>query len=199
MSERSFREPRQRGFEDEDFTSRPSSRTFATPGFRRQPAAGPPVRARVKWFSPEKGFGFVVIEDGSGDAFLHAGAIERSGRDPADLPEGASVQVRIGPGQKGPQVTEILEVDKSTATVRARPEPRNAAGGTGPMTGTVKWYSQDKRFGFIAVEGGQREVFVHLTALQRSGLAGLAEGQRVTVEVTEGRKGLEALSVRLAG
>jgi len=56
-----------------------------------------------------------------------------------------------------------------------------------------------KRFGFVAVEGGQREVFVHATALQRSGIANLSEGQRVAMEVGEGRKGLEALSVSLTG
>jgi CspA family cold shock protein len=50
----------------------------------------------VKWFSPEKGFGFVVLEDGSGDAFLHAGVVERSGYDPADLPSGTSLQISSG-------------------------------------------------------------------------------------------------------
>jgi cold shock protein len=206
MSERDFREPRRRGFSDETFAPPRSSRGFGMPSPRRQAPSGPPVRATVKWFSPEKGFGFVVLEDGSGDAFLHAGAVERSGHDPADLLTGATLLIRIGLGQKGPQVNEVIEVDKSTATVRPRPSSGSGhAEGptddspTGKMTGTVKWYSLEKRFGFIAVEGGRREVFVHATALQRSGLHDLAEGQRVVVEVTEGRKGLEALSVTLAG
>jgi cold shock protein len=108
----------------------------------------------------------------------------------------------VATGQKGPQVSEIMEVDTSTATVRPRPDPADRPGEGDPcgrMTGTVKWYSPDKRFGFVAVEGGHREVFVHATALQRSGLANLAEGQRVAMEVGKGRNGLEALSVRLAG
>jgi cold shock CspA family protein len=65
------------------------------------------------------------------------------------------------------------------------------------MTGTVQWYNAEKRFGFVAVEGGRKEVFVHAATLQRSGIASLSEGQRVAMEVAEGRKGLEALAVSL--
>jgi cold shock protein len=205
MSERSFRESRRRGFADEVFAPH-RSRGLATPAVRRQQSAGPLRRALVKWFSPEKGFGFVVFEDGSGDAFLHAGVVEQSGHDPADLLPGAALQIRVGPGQKGPQVTEIVEVDKSTAVDRPRPNSGGRAAdgmaaATRPsqMSGTVKWYSPERRFGFVAVEDGRREVFVHATALQRSRVATLTEGQRVTLEVTEGRKGLEAVSVSPTG
>ena len=115
MSERSFREPQRRGFDDEVFVPR-RPRAFGAPTPRRQLPSGPPLRATVKWFSPEKGFGFVVLGDGSGDAFLHAGVVEQSGHDPADLPAGATLLVRIEIGQKGPQISEVLEVDKSTPT-----------------------------------------------------------------------------------
>jgi cold shock protein len=54
-----------------------------------------------------------------------------------------------------------------------------------------------KRFGFVGVEGGRSEVFVHAAALQRSGIVSLAEGQRVAMEVAEGRKGLEAVAVSI--
>ncbi len=62
----------------------------------------------------------------------------------------------------------------------------------------MKWYSAEKRFGFVAVDSGHREVFVHAAVLQKSGLSGLSEGQRVTMQVAEGRKGLEAVSMSLA-
>jgi CspA family cold shock protein len=67
------------------------------------------------------------------------------------------------------------------------------------MAGMVKWYSPEKRFGFVAVDGGRSEVFVHAAALQRSGIARLTEGQSVAMEVTEGRKGLEAVTVSITG
>ncbi|MDI4665179.1 cold-shock protein [Xanthobacter autotrophicus] len=64
--------------------------------------------------------------------------------------------------------------------------------------GTVKWYNPDKGFGFIAVEGGGKDVFVHVTVISRSGLTDLAEGQRVVVQVGQGPKGPEARGIELA-
>jgi cold shock protein len=201
MSERGFREPRRRGLDDEVFEPR-APRGFGAPSPRRQTPLGPVTRATVKWFSPDKGFGFVVLDGGAGDAFLHASIIEQSGLEAAAFEPGVTLQVRVGPSQKGPQVGEILEVDESTAlprpqTARRQGDSRAAGGPATQMTGTVKWYNPEKRFGFVAVEGGRREVFVHAAALQRSGVADLSEGQRVAMEVTEGRKGLEAVTVSL--
>jgi CspA family cold shock protein len=64
-------------------------------------------------------------------------------------------------------------------------------------TGTVKWFNVEKGFGFIARDGGGKDVFVHISALERSRLTSLAEGQPVIVDVVEGRKGFEAARVRL--
>ena len=64
--------------------------------------------------------------------------------------------------------------------------------------GTVKFFNTTKGFGFIAPEGGGKDVFVHASALQRAGLNGLDEGQRVVVDIAEGRKGPEAAEIRLA-
>ena len=64
--------------------------------------------------------------------------------------------------------------------------------------GTVKWYSAAKGFGFIVRDGGGKDVFVHVSALQRAGIMGLNEGQRVFIGVAEGRKGSEAVSIQLA-
>jgi CspA family cold shock protein len=64
-------------------------------------------------------------------------------------------------------------------------------------TGTVKWFNPEKGYGFIARDSGGKDVLVHVSALERSGISTLDEGQEVILDVVEGRKGLEAARVRL--
>ena len=54
-------------------------------------------------------------------------------------------------------------------------------------TGTVKWFNAAKGFGFIVPEDGSKDAFVHISALQRAGLSGLRDGQKVEYELVEGR------------
>lgn len=65
--------------------------------------------------------------------------------------------------------------------------------------GTVKWFNSEKGFGFIAVDGGGSDVFVHFTAIQSSGFRTLEENQRVEFELTQGPKGPQADRVRVVG
>ena len=65
--------------------------------------------------------------------------------------------------------------------------------------GTVKWFNAQKGFGFIQPEGGSRDVFVHISAVERAGLTGLDDGQKVTFDVESGRDGREsAANLQLA-
>ncbi len=162
----------------------------------------PPVRAKVKWFNANKRYGFVELSDGSGDAFLHATVLQQIGVDAVQ--PGETLELRLTPGERGPQVTEIVSVDRSTALPpparRANfgsPYDRPAAEASVQETGTVKWYNTAKGFGFIVRDRGGKDVFVHASALQRAGLSYLNEGQRVVVGVVEGRKGPEAASIQL--
>lgn len=214
------RPPRRRGFDDDFAFDRapPGDMPRVAPSWPSSAGFGPEHDATVKWFNPEKGFGFVALSDGSGDAFLHANTLNQAGHNA--ISPGASLRVRIGQGQKGRQVSEVLSVDESTATPTASrsASPRPPTGGAmaagaasfagaprrgapvGPsveMQGTVKWYNSTKGFGFVAPSEGGKDVFVHASALQRAGVVQLAEGQTIWMEVVQGAKGPEASSIRV--
>jgi cold shock protein len=206
-----FRRPRRHGFDDDAFSLHDlpdvrSRRPFSGFASEPLPADGPPVAAVVKWFNAEKGFGFVELGDGSGDAFLHIAVLQAMGHQ--SVPPGATLRVHAGQGAKGRQVTQVLEVDESAAAPVPRRTPASAEtrGRGAPdlstaieMTGTVKWFNGSKGFGFVAAEDGGKDVFVHISVLERAGLTGLAEGQRVSMRVVEAPKGREAVSIATAG
>ena len=66
-------------------------------------------------------------------------------------------------------------------------------------TGTVKFFNSTKGFGFISPDDGSRDVFVHISAVERAGLTTLAEGQKVSFEVVQGPKGKQASNIMSAG
>jgi len=200
-----FRHSRRRDFDADTYHSQP--RAFGIRPRLIQPRfeapSGPPVSGIVKWFSAEKGFGFVELSDGSGDAFLHGSVLAQSGI--AAVQPGETLEVRVGPGHKGPHVTEVLSVDSSTAAPVTPRRPNNRSTTSSRPTsdilveeaGTVKWFNAERGYGFITRNHGGEDVFVHVSALERSGLTGLSEGDRVIIDIAEGRKGLEAARVRL--
>jgi CspA family cold shock protein len=164
------------------------------PGTFRDDDAPPPGRrvdAKVKWFNAAKGFGFVAMADGSPDAFLPMAILRRAGYE--DAREGASITCEVGAGAKGPLVTSVITIDNSTAAAPAQRAARPAQ----TLDGAVKWFEPDKGYGFISPDGGGKDIFVHMTALRRSGVPALGPGQRVRVDVVDGRKGLEADRVTL--
>ena len=168
--------------------------------------AAPELRATVKWFNSEKGFGFVELADGTGDVFLHANALQAAGH--TTVGPGMQMQVRVGQGQKGRQVEQVMSVDTTTgeATPAARHDgpprsprsrPQLDLSNAVQMEGTVKWYNPDKGFGFITPKEGGKDVFVHATALERAGIPPLAENQAVMMTVVQGAKGAEVGAISL--
>src|SRR5215469_959435 len=162
-----------------------------------------PVWGKVKWYNSAKRYGFVELADGSGAAFLHATAL--AGIGVTALQPGETLTLRVAPGDRGLLVTEVLSVDSSTAApprssrtrLRSSSDTEASEAAVQEM-GTVKWYNAGRGFGFIVLDNGGKEVFVHASALARSGVTSLNEGQRVFVSVFEGRKGPQTSSLQIA-
>lgn len=149
------------------------------------------VTAKVKWFNPAKGFGFVAPMDGSADAFLHISVVQRAGL--RTLRQGATLTCDLTDGPRGPQVALIGRVDDSTVSDDIPQSDDDEV----ILDGEIKFFAVDKGYGFgMPVDGGA-DVFIGIGALQRSNLDRLESGQRVRMHVRPGKKGPMAVRVEI--
>ena len=131
----------------------------------------------VRWFDPDRGFGFLAPEDGSADLFVHAKELLVDGG-PRLLREGQAVEFEVGEGDRGPQALRV----RVTGDIA----PDTPLG----VLGTVAWYEPGKGYGFATPDDGGPEVFVHSSAIVAGGV--VTAGQRVAFLVTEGERGPQA-------
>ncbi|WP_294133642.1 cold-shock protein [Sphingobium sp.] len=160
----------------------------------------------VKFFNGQKGFGFVVRDDGGEDVFVHISAVEQAGL--TGLAEGQQLGFTLVDRGGKVSATDLkIEGEPLPVTDRGPPrEPREPrAGGFGApggdrggpqrqltgerASGTVKFFNAMKGFGFIQRDDGQPDAFVHISAVERAGMAALNEGDRLDFELEVDRRG----------
>lgn len=154
------------------------------------------LRGRVKWFNAVKGYGFLALDGDDSDAFLHVTTLRQSGHE--DLKPGATVVCAGVRGPKGWQVMKVLDVDASTAVAtipKQIPLPEGVSVGD-YVSALVKWYNNERGYGFVTRETAEGDIFVHAAVLRRHGMEALAPGQKVLVRVAEGQKGLQVVEIR---
>ena len=169
----------------------------------------------VKFFNGQKGFGFVVRDDGGEDVFVHISAVEAAGL--TGLADGQPLEFTLTERNGRVSATDlVIDGEALPVTDRAPPRdrdaggfgdrpPRSPGGGGGfardsapaqtngqRVEGTVKFFNGQKGFGFIQREDGGADAFVHISAVERAGMSGLNEGQRVSFELEQDRRGKEA-------
>lgn len=158
-------------------------------------AAGGPaktgVTAKVKWFNPAKGFGFVAPTDGSPDAFLHVSVVQRAGA--TVLQQGATIVCDLSEGPRGPQVSNISRIDQSTSMDDNGSS--DGGGGEQVVEGEVKFFATDKGYGFGVPTGGGQDIFIGVGALQKSSVDRLESGQKVRMYIRPGKRGPQAVRV----
>ena len=161
----------------------------------------------VKFFNGQKGFGFIVRDDGGEDVFVHISAVEQAGL--TGLAEGQPLGFTlVDRGGKVSATDLVIEGEPMPVTDRAPREPREPRaggfggdrggfGGGGPQrqltgeraSGTVKFFNAMKGFGFIQRDDGQPDAFVHISGVERAGMAALNEGDRLDFELEVDRRG----------
>lgn len=147
----------------------------------------------VKFFNPQKGFGFIVRDDGGEDVFVHISAVEQAGL--TDLADGQPLEFTLV--DRGGRVSATdLRIDGEPLAVERAPR-ESAGGGNGPQReltgekaqGTVKFFNAMKGFGFISRDDGQPDAFVHISAVERAGLPTINEGDRFEFDIEVDRRG----------
>lgn len=143
-------------------------------------------KGTVKFFNSQKGFGFIQQETGGEDIFVHISAVERAGLE--GLAEGQELEFNLV--DRGGKVSaQDLQVVGDVIQVEAKSEaPRRELTGE-KATGTVKFFNSMKGFGFLTRDDGQPDAFVHISAVERSGLSAINEGERYEFDLEVDRRG----------
>jgi len=143
----------------------------------------------VKFFNPQKGFGFIVRDDGGEDVFVHISAVEQAGL--TDLADGQPLEFTLVDRGGRVSATNLRIEGEPMAVERAERGPQRQLTGE-KAQGTVKFFNSMKGFGFIQRDDGQPDAFVHISAVERAGLPTLNEGDRLSFELEVDRRGKHA-------
>lgn len=189
-------------------------------GDNDKPISQASAKGKVKWFNATKGYGFITLDNG-GDAFCHASALQATGH--SDVPPGTSIVCDLADSQRGLQVVAVHSVDTSTAEAPSRAPRGDRFGGggdrfgggggyggggggyghrdsapSGPMVeGKIKFFNDQKGFGFVMPDSGSGDIYLHASALRRSGVQVVEPDQRIRYSTRQGNKGVEVDKVEI--
>lgn len=187
-----------------------------------KPISQASAKGKVKWFNSTKGYGFITLDNG-GDAFCHASALQATGH--SDVPPGTTIVCDLADSPRGLQVVAVHSVDTSTAEAPSRGPRREFGGGgfgggggyggggygggfgghrhhdsgpSGPMVeGKIKFFNDQKGFGFVMPDNGSGDIYLHASALRRSGVQAVEPDQRIRYSTRQGNKGVEVDRVEI--
>ena len=143
-------------------------------------------QGKVKFFNTQKGFGFIQRDEGGEDVFVHISQVERAGLE--GLAEGQELQFNLVDRGGKVSAADLQVVGEVIKTAPKTTSPQRELTGE-KATGTVKFFNSMKGFGFITRDDGKEDAFVHISAVERSGLPGINEGDRFEFDLEVDRRG----------
>ena len=158
------------------------------------------IEGQVKWYKPEKGYGFLIPDDHSEDIFMHFSVLDAAGCQLVEA--GDRIVCEVGLGKKGKQVFRILEIKFApgrsenlsptlSQSLTFYPESLEE------LEGKIKWFNPMKGFGFVTPDQGENDIFLPADVLRAAGYASLEPGTRVLVKVSTSERGPEVRMLKV--
>ena len=148
------------------------------------------LRGHVKWFDTSKGYGFLVVDDGSGDILLHSNVLKNFGR--GSVVEGTVINFELQETERGRQVSRIVDIEAPSDEINE--EEASGFGvpnvdGVEMVPARVKWFDKSKGFGFANAFKSELDIFLHMEVLRHFGFSDLQSGEAIVIQVVDGPRG----------
>jgi CspA family cold shock protein len=148
------------------------------------------LRGHVKWFDTSKGYGFLVVEDGSGDILLHSNVLKNFGR--GSVVEGTVVNFEIQETDRGRQVSRIVDIEGPNDELTSDDESEFGlpiVDEVEMVPARVKWFDKSKGFGFANAFKSELDIFLHMEVLRHYGFSDLQSGEAIVIQIVDGPRG----------
>ena len=152
------------------------------------------IEGVLKWYNPQRGYGFIVPSDGSGDVMVHRALMEEAGF-PIINP-GAVVRCEVEESERGALAVRIISVLDRALQLSQEVLARMQEHAEEMIPGVVKWYHTGKGYGFAISSDAEGDILITRQMLNRCGIAQTAPGQRLLMKVEPGARGHAAVFVQ---
>ncbi len=144
------------------------------------------VVGHMKWFDPARGYGFAVSDQLGEDVLVHMATLRNFGQ--SSVTPGSRVVLNVAQTGRGLQAGEIFEIEpcRNVNEANVSPTPESASG---PLAARVRWFDQQKSFGFVNVFGESDDYYLHASVLRRGGLDMVEPGEAICVQIAETPQG----------